>query len=91
MVQSPAVRLLVQFPAFQLLQVSRLPPLCFRQSLLPPFVADGINVDCVVVAGVGREQTVVPVWRVDLRPGDRHHRVSESDNFLANAVTLWSE
>lgn len=65
MVQPPAICLLVQFPALQLLQVSRLPPLRFRQSLLPPFVADGIDVDCVVVAGVGREQAVVPVRGVD--------------------------
>jgi len=67
MVQPPVVRLLVQFPTLQLLQVPRLPLLCLGQPLLPPFVADKINKDCVVVAGVGRKEAVVPVWRVDGR------------------------
>jgi hypothetical protein len=67
MVQPPMIRLLVQFPMLQLLQVPRLPLLCLRQPFLPPFVADDVNIDRVVVAGVGREEAVIPVWRVDRR------------------------
>ena len=67
MVRPPSIRLLVQFPIFQLLQVPRLPLLCLRQPFLPPFVTDGVDIYCVVVARVGREQAVVPVWRVDRR------------------------
>jgi len=65
MIQSPAVCLLVKFPMFQLLQVPRLPLLCLRQTFFPPFVTDGVNVDRIVVAGMGREQAVVPIRRVD--------------------------
>lgn len=90
MAQSPVVCLLVKLPASQLLQVSRLPPPCFRQPFLPPSMADGINIDRVVIAGVGREHTVVPVWRVDRRPTGRYHRESEPVKFLANGITLGS-
>jgi len=67
MVQPPMIRLLVQFPILQLLQVPCLSLLCLRQSLLSPFVGVKINIDRVVVAGVGCEEAVVPVWRVDQR------------------------
>lgn len=65
MVQPPMVRLLVQFPMLQPLQIPRLPLLDLSQSFLPHLVADGLNVDRIVVAGVGCEQAVIPGWRVD--------------------------
>ena len=65
MVQPSMIRLLVQFPILQLLQIPRLPLLRLRQPFLPPSVAVKINIDRVVVTGVGREEAVIPVWRVD--------------------------
>ena len=88
MVQPPIIRLLVQFPILQLRQVPCLPLLRLRQPFLPPFVADGIDIDRVVVARVGREETVVPVWRVDRGSALRHHRKGETAELLTNSVTL---
>lgn len=88
MIQSPLVGLLVQFPMLQLLQVPRLPLLCLRQPFLPPFMADDINIDRVVVAGVGRKKGIIPIWRVDCRPAFGHHGKGEAAEFLSNSVTL---
>ena len=92
MVQPPTIRLLVQFPMVQLLQVPRLPLLCLGQPFLSTFVADSVNVDRVVVAGMGCKQAIVPVWRADRRSAVRHHRKRKAGEFLADGVTLaWSQ
>ena len=68
MIQPPLIRLLVQIPVLEFFQIPSLPLLHLGQPLLPQFVADDADVDGVVVAGVGREQAVVSVWRVGRQP-----------------------